>query len=98
MPRNSCGASMTGAMQRLTSQWMWICGDAAASCGAVSGTSVRQHPVFAISPQWPCMALQQEFSERLIVAPFMQARTGVAVASRRRIAAMAEMRRTMIEV
>ena len=54
-----------------------------------------KHPVFAISPQLPCMERQQARSPCVIALSVTQANIGAAVINSRRIAKMLAIRPTI---
>jgi len=90
----ACTGAATGASCARHTRGRSVAGAAATICGASSvRSSVRQQPIFVISPHCPCMERQQALSSWLIAAPATQASTGVTAVSRRKIATMPERRR-----
>ena len=69
-----------------------------ASCGLWSVlTSVLQQPIFAMSPQLPCIERQHALSSWFIVFPVIQASKGAAAESRTKIATKLARRRTIVK-
>jgi len=86
----------TGASQEITAKETSDFGADAASWGCSSArVSVRQQPIFVMSPQLPCMERQQALSSRFIALPVMQANKGAAVVSRMKIATRLAKRRML---